>query len=115
MALNWGLSHNDFWYEEPYLLISYAKSHELKLKDSAEEYKIKTNFNAWISGIYIQNAIASVFSKGSPYPSKPIQLFDNKENTEPNIKNSEEEIKQRSKSIHQMLNKNQSFTENHKN
>lgn len=106
MALNWGLSQSEFWYEEPYLLISYAKAHELKLKNSAEEYKIKTNFNAWISGIYIQNAIASVFSKGNPYPGKPIQLFDNKENTEPNIKNSEEEIKQRSKAIHQMLNKN---------
>ena len=34
-------------------------------------------------------------------------------NEELNIKNSEEEIKQRSKIIHQILNKNQSFTENH--
>ena len=113
MALNWGMSHNDFWYEEPYLLVSYAKSYELRLKDNAEEYKIKTNFNAWINGIYIQNAISSVFSKGSNYPSKPIELFKNKEDEELSIKNSEEEIKERSKIIHQMLNKNQSFTENH--
>ena len=113
MALNWGMSHNDFWYEKPYLQVSYAKAHELKLKDNTEEYKIKTNFNAWINGIYIQNAISSVFSKGSSYPSKPIELFQNKEDEELNIKNSEEEIKQRSKIIHQILNKNQSFTENH--
>lgn len=115
MALNWGLSHNDFWYEEPYLLISYAKSHELKLKDSAEEYKIKTNFNAWLEGVYIQNAIASVFSKNSKYPQKPFDISEKEELQETDFKNSEEEIKQRSKAIHQMLNKNQSFTENHKN
>ena len=42
-----------------------------------------------------------------------MELFKNKEDEELSIKNSEEEIKERSKIIHQMLNKNQSFTENH--
>ena len=68
MALNLGLSPEQFWYEEPYLLVSYAKAHEMKLKNDANEWKIKTNFSAWLNGVYIQNAIASVFSKNCHYP-----------------------------------------------
>lgn len=68
MALNLGLSPEQFWYEEPYLLVSYAKAHEMKIKASNEEWKIKTNFSAWLNGGYIQNAIASVFSKNHRYP-----------------------------------------------
>lgn len=104
MALNLGLSPKEFWYEEPYLLVSYLKAHEMKLKEEANEWKIKTNFKAWLEGLYIQNAIASVLSKNCRYPQKPFEMTDIEENPEDKLKSSEEMIKERSKIIHQMLN-----------
>jgi len=98
MALNWGLSDYQFWYDDPYLLFVYEKAYELKIKDSAEQWKIKTNFKAWLEGIYIQNAVASVFSKGHSYPSKPFDLYENKDD-------SEKIIKKRSEQISEMLKK----------
>lgn len=86
------------------MLVSYSRTYELKLKDSAEEWKIKTNFKAWLSGIYIQNAIASVLAKGHSYPSKPFELHENKSD-ENSLKSSENAIKERSKIINQMVNK----------
>ncbi len=73
----------------------------MKLKDQANEWKIKTNFKAWLQGVYIQNAVASVLSKNARYPSKP---FDISESGNENIKNSEELIKERSREIDKMLN-----------
>lgn len=78
----------------------------MKLKNSADEWKIKTNFSAWLTGVYIQNAIASVFSKNCRYPQKPFEMTSAEENSEDKLKSSEETIKERSRIIHQMLNKN---------
>ena len=104
-ALYAGLSPEQFWYEEPYLLDSYAKAYELKIKENAEEWKIKTNFSAWLNGAYIQNAITSVFSQNHHYPRKPFEIFATEENPKDKLQSSEEAIKQRSKVIHQMLNR----------
>lgn len=73
----------------------------MKLKDSVEQWKVKTNFKAWLQGVYIQNAVASVLSKNARYPSKP---FDISETERTDIKNSENLIKERSKEIDTMLN-----------
>ncbi len=100
-ALYVGLSINEFWYEDPYLLEVYSKSYEMKLKDSAEQWKIKTNFKAWLQGVYIQNAVASVLSKNARYPSKPFDI--SKSGSDDNVKNSEDFIKERSKEIDKML------------
>lgn len=105
MAINLGLSSTQFWHEDPYLLISYAKAHEIKMKEEAIEWKLKINFKAWLNGVYIQNAIASVFSKNHHYPQKPFEMLDTEENSEDKLKSSEEAIKERSRIIHQMLNK----------
>ena len=103
MAINLGLSPEKFWYDDPYLLFSYAKAYEIKLKDDVEEWKIKTNFKAWLEGIYIQNAISSVFSKNHQYPDSPFDLSSSKESVEYNLQSSEEAIKERSKIIDKML------------
>ena len=87
------------------MLVSYAKAHEMKLKNSADEWKIKTNFSAWLAGVYIQNAIASVFSKNCHYPQKPFEMTSAEKNSEDKLKSSEETIKERSRIIHQMLNR----------
>lgn len=97
------MSINGFWYEDPYLLEVYSKAYELKLKDSAEQWKVKTNFKAWLYGVYIQNAVTSVLSKNARYPSKPFDISEN--GSDDNIKNSEELIKKRSKEIDKMLKK----------
>ena len=87
------------------MLVSYLRAHEMKLKEQANEWKIKTNFSAWLNGVYIQNAIASVFSKNCRYPQKPFEMTSTDENSEDKLKSSEETIKERSKIIHQMINK----------
>lgn len=45
------------------------------MKAKEEEIKLNTqmtNYEAWLNGLYIRQAIASVFSKGTKYPEKPI-------------------------------------------
>lgn len=77
----------------------------MKLKEQANEWKIKTNFSAWLNGVYIQNAIASVFSKNCRYPQKPFEMTSTDKNSEDKLQSSEEAIKEQSKIIHQMINK----------
>lgn len=36
------------------------------------------NLEAWLFGLYNQNAVASVLSKSARYPKKPFQLFGRK-------------------------------------
>ena len=33
------------------------------------------NLSAWLNGLYVQNAIASVFAKNARYPKKPLDIF----------------------------------------
>ena len=41
----------------------------------------RMNLEAWVHGIYVQNAIASVLGKNYKYPNKPHELFDTKPKT----------------------------------
>ena len=64
---------------------------------------MKVNFTAWINGVYIQSAVASVLSKNAHFPKKPFDLFSNEISEEQRIIESEEAIKRRSKQIDEML------------
>lgn len=99
-----GCSVKEFWYEDPTILNAYSKAYELRLKDSAEKWKMKVNFTSWLNGAYIQSAVASAISKNVNYPNKPFELFGSDEISEQQrIIDSEEAIKMRSKQIDEML------------
>ena len=105
-ALVVGCSIQEFWYEEPSLLKSYSKAHELRQKDSIDEWKMKVNFTSWLQGAYMKSAIASALSKDAHYPNKPFDLFSDEISEEQRLIDSEEAIKRRSKQIDEMLSKN---------
>ncbi len=69
-----GMTYEEYWYGNPLLVRSYLQ---------AEEYRRrKENYNLWLGGIYMQQAIASTIGnafieKGSPknkYPDKPFPI-----------------------------------------
>ena len=78
----------------------------MRLKDSADEWKMKVNFTSWLQGAYIKASIASALSKGAHYPNKPFDLFSDEISGEQRLIDSEEAIKIRSKQIDEMLTKN---------
>lgn len=107
-ALEFGMTDAQFWYEEPYLLVAYAKAYGEHQKRMLEEWQMKTNISAWINGIYIQNAVASALSKDCHYPQKPLEMFQNAgENAEKaRAQSVEEQIRARSRKIDVLLGKN---------
>ena len=64
--LYWHGSLNAFWeYREKFIIES---------KRMAEE----RNATAWLNGLYIQNAVAAIFSNKTHYPKEPIKLTEPK-------------------------------------
>ena len=71
--MSYGMSYDEFWYEEPYRAKFYLDSHKLKVKQKDEEM--------WIQGMYIYESLCKVspvlhaFSKKGtkplPYAEKP--------------------------------------------
>lgn len=60
-----------FWHLNPRKLKPFEKAYELEL-ESRQNAK---NLEAWLEGLYNQNAIASVFAKNNRYPTKPFDIF----------------------------------------
>lgn len=67
---------------------------------------MKVNFTAWINGVYMQSAIASVLSKEARFPQKPFEIFSEETSEEQKLIDNEEYIRKRSKQIDEMLTKN---------
>ena len=76
MAITFGMSAREFWEEDPEYLWAYRKSHIDKMKIQQET----DNFNAWLNGLYVFNAVSislyNGFGKGSAkaYISKPYDF-----------------------------------------
>ena len=76
VALQCGMTLDQFWYDEPRLLDVYVKKRELEL-DSI-------NFEAWLIGLYnhygvtvaLANAFSDKSSKKSTYFEKPLEVFE---------------------------------------
>lgn len=61
----------------PRKLKPFEKAYEMEL----ESRQSSMNLKAWLEGLYVQNAVASVLSKGAKYPKKPFELFGGKKKT----------------------------------
>ena len=80
------MTPKEFWYDEPRLLQSYIKKRELELDN--------INYVAWLFGLYnyhgfataISQAFSDKSSKKSTYFEKPLDLFNEKQNSNKNDK-----------------------------
>ena len=93
--MSYGMSYDEFWYEEPYRTKFYLYSHKLKVKQKDEEM--------WIQGMYIYEALCKVspilhaFSKKGtkplPYSDKPymssFSVVEKQQDKEQEIKNAQ--------------------------
>jgi hypothetical protein len=90
-----GMSYEQFWVDDPKLVIAYRRADEIR--------KRRMNEELWLNGIYMTEAIAStvgnMFSKGQKhqYPSepKPITQVELEERRVREQKAREERIKAR--------------------
>mgnify|MGYP001189189500 FL=1 len=84
-ALSIGVDYKDFWELTPKKLQPFVKAKEQELQLQTK----MVNYEAWLNGLYIRQAIASVFSKNGKYPEKPIETGStdsNSQNTEMDFK-----------------------------
>lgn len=92
-----GCGQREFWYGDPQLLWAYVKAHRMKLQDETRARREELNLTAWLTGVYAQAAVASVFSKNARYPQKPYDLFSEEEERpltqEEAVRRNEEAIK----------------------
>lgn len=87
-ALSIGVGYKDFWELTPKKLQPFVKAKE-------QEIELRTkmvNYEAWLNGLYIRQAIASIFSKNGKYPEQPI---DTKGSTDRNSQQSEMDFKKK--------------------
>lgn len=83
--MTFGMTYEQFWDGDVWMAKAYRQAYELR--------KERENFNAWLQGLYIYEAICDAspilraFSKArkpNPYPSKPYDLntgtFKNRKN-----------------------------------
>ena len=69
--------YDTFWHLNPRKLKPFEKAYEMEL----ESRQNAENLKAWLNGLYNQNAVASVLSKGAKYPKKPFEIFGVKKKT----------------------------------
>lgn len=70
-ALMYGVPWDVFWKLNPKKLKIFERNYEKGI----EIQQARMNLNAWLNGLYVQNAVASVFSKSARYPKKPFDMF----------------------------------------
>lgn len=100
----------EFWEEDPNLLWAYRKSYIEKMKLEKE----KTNFSAWLQGMYVYEAVSKALYNGfrksgqasldysnSPYEFNEVKSVDEKRKEE--IIKSEEQIRKRNREISELL------------
>lgn len=63
-SIKYGMTYNQFWFDDPQLYYTYEEVYLEKLKE-------KDCLN-WQLGQYIQCAIGSCFEKNCKYPEKPM-------------------------------------------
>ena len=69
-----GMTADEFWNQDSSLVVGYRQAEEIR--------KDKANHQAWLTGLYVFNAINAAFAKrgsGVTYPNEPIDLYGRKE------------------------------------
>ena len=67
-ALRYGMTKHEYMHSTPHDVDLF-----LQVKSDEEKQKGEImNYTAWLNGLYVARAVASVMSKKSKYPKKPI-------------------------------------------
>lgn len=69
-ALKFGITIEVFWTLNPKYMYMYQEEY---IREKKEQMKM-LDISAYYQGIYVQQAIASCFSKRAKYPEKPLLL-----------------------------------------
>lgn len=80
-AIIYGMSYDEFWYEDPELFFSYRFSFYKRIQIEQQ----RTNYEAWLNGFYnFQAHSISLFkafggrkADGVNYPTKPYDFYNN--------------------------------------
>lgn len=62
-----GMTYNEFWFGDPYLVRYYREAYNFKRKIKNEEM--------WVQGMYFAKAIGASLDKKNKYPEKPFDIF----------------------------------------
>lgn len=73
-----GVDYHLFWRLNPRKLKPFVAAYKEEQKEQAE----RTNYAAWLSGVYVTHAIAASLGENTRYPEKPINLFESEEDLE---------------------------------
>lgn len=67
-----GIPIEEFWKLNPKYMYMYQENF---IKEKEEQIKL-LDVSAYYQGLYVQQAIASCFNKGTKYPRKPLSLVE---------------------------------------
>ncbi len=73
-ALNLGIDYHTFWELNPRRLKPFVIAYEQRTKQDMEIEQERMNTEAWLIGVYVQQAICASLSKSCKYPQKPIAI-----------------------------------------
>jgi hypothetical protein len=78
-SIKYGMTYNQFWYDEPELYYIYEQAYIEQLEERLKEKDI---YN-WQLGLYMQLAVGSCLAKEVKYPKEPLFAgkFDKKPQT----------------------------------
>lgn len=69
-----GISCDTFWHMTPKAVqqfqIGYNKQRQRQIEEAAE----MADYQSWLAGAYVTNAIAACFSKHGKYPERPATI-----------------------------------------
>lgn len=93
------MTAKEFWEGDCCLAVAFRKADEMTQKAKRE----KDDFNAWLTGLYVQEAIASYFSKDGKYPDKPHDIFKADKDPEKRMMTSCEKMRRNSGNLQKHL------------
>lgn len=94
----------EFWNENPDLLWVYRTSFVNRRKEEIEYQHECINYQAWLNGVYIQQAVGALFNKKIKYPDKPFDINENKKKTKISKIGLEQKIKMQINKGREILN-----------
>lgn len=73
------MTKHDFFHSTPNDVWTFLQEYDKRIRAEAKARFEQIEYAAWMNGLYVQRAVASVLSKKAKYPKRPLS----EENTEP--------------------------------
>jgi len=89
--LSIGMTYDQYWECNPYLVEDYRKAHKLQIEQRNQELWLQGLYIYDAFGVVLANAFSSKGSKKQSYIEKPIELFKKKEIDDEAVASAEKE------------------------